>query len=267
MLFHKDLKQIRATSLLNMCLALLLVPSLLHAEMEQVMQPSQVSASQEMQMPAQQPAQNTGETICQRMRMNRQQEINRNPSLKLLVPLRKSSDANCFSPAENLYLTSLVVAQMELGPNAPWYQTMGNQNKEKARLACEVMGYGSSPQTLSMDECITARYGEMMRPYNDEYRTESTTYIGKRNNRGEVLVQQCVTAFYQNLPQLPKQIQFPLAYYDRKLHSYPDWYLESRLEDTEWLSNMQKTMASQVIREALVKQCPGDMIWWLYLST
>ena len=246
MLFHKDLNCIILAA------ALLATP---------------FAYADEQTMPMQQSMQNTGESICQRMRMHRQMEINRNPDLKLLVPLRKSSDANCFSPAENLYFSSLVVAQKNLGVNAPWYHTMGEENKEKARLACEVMGYGSTPLTMSMEECIAARYSEMMRPYNDEYRLESTDYILQRNTKGEELVEQCVTAFYQNLPQLPKQIQFPLAYYDRKLHSYPDWYLESRLDDTNWLMNMQKTMASQVISEALNEQCPGDMIWWLYLST
>ncbi|CAM3465120.1 hypothetical protein [Parendozoicomonas haliclonae] len=206
-------------------------------------------------------------TLCEKMRMERQHEINRNPDIDLLVPLRQSSDANCFSPAENLYFVSLVAAEAKLGPNSPWYQTMGEENRGKAKLACEVMGYAESPQTMTMDECIAARYNEMMQPYNDEYRNESTDYINKRNALGEELVEQCVTAFYQNLPNLPRQIQFPLAYYDRKLHAYPDWYLEARLNDNDWLMNMQKTMASQVIGEALDKQCPGDMIWWLYLST
>ncbi len=206
-------------------------------------------------------------SLCDKMRMERQQEINRNPDIELLVPLRKSSDANCFSPAENLFYVSLVVAEAELGTNAPWYESMGETNTEKAKLACEVMGYADTPLSMSMEECVTARYNEMMRPYNDEYRQESTDYITKRNMLGEKLVEQCVTAFYQNLPQLPRQIQFPLAYYDRKLHAYPAWYLEARLNDTEWLMNMQKTMASQVIHDALKEQCPGDMIWWLYLST
>ncbi len=225
--------------------------------------------SQPIQNPAQAAPQSSAQpdNLCGEMRVHRQHEINRNPALKLLVPLRKSSDANCFSPAENLYFVGLVAAQKKLGPNSPWYNTIGEENKNKAKLACEVMGYGSTPLTLSMEECLEARYNEMMQPYNDEYRTESTKYINDRNRLGEDLLQRCVTAFYQNLPQLPRQIQFPLAYYDRKLHSYPSWYLENRLDDNDWLMNMQKTMASQVIAEALGPQCPGDMIWWLYLST
>ncbi|MCL6271772.1 hypothetical protein M3P05_17775 [Sansalvadorimonas sp. 2012CJ34-2] len=216
---------------------------------------------------AEDPFQGQTDNICDQRRLDRQHSINRDPELELLVPLRKSSDANCFSPAENLYFASLVAAQSELGQNAGWYDTLGNQNKEKAKLACDVMGYGTTPLNLSLEECIDARYSEMMQPYNDEYRSESAIYIAKRNKRGEELVQQCVTAFYQNLPQLPRQIQFPLAYYDRKLHAYPEWYVESRLDDDEWLMDMQKTMASQVIKDALHVQCPGDMIWWLYLST
>ena len=205
--------------------------------------------------------------ICEMRRMDRQHSINRDPELELLVPLRKSSDANCFSPAENLYFASLMAAQEKLGQNAGWYETLGMQNREKAKLACDVMGYGSTPLNLSLEDCIEARYSEMMQPYNDEYRDESAVYIGKRNRLGEELVQQCVTAFYQNLPQLPRQIQFPLAYYDRRLHSYPDWYVQNRMNDNEWLADMQNTMASQVIKDALHVQCPGDMIWWLYLST
>ncbi|MTI13635.1 hypothetical protein [Sansalvadorimonas verongulae] len=256
MLFHKDLKQF----ITIFCIPFVSAWVSLHAHGNDAMM-----AIPQEQM--QQPAPNTAESICQRMRMHRQMDINRNPDLKLLVPLRKSSDANCFSPAENLYFVSLIVAQKELGTNAPWYQTTGDDNKEKARLACDLMGYDSEPLTMSMEECIAARYDEMMHSYNNEYRTETTDYILKRNTRGEELVNQCVTAFYQNLHQLPKQIQFPLAYYDRKLHSYPDWYVENRIHDNDWLMSMQKTMASQVISEALQEQCPGDMIWWLYIST
>ncbi len=208
-------------------------------------------------------------TLCASMRMERQHEINRNPDIEQLVPLRKSSNANCFIPSENLYFASLVAAEKKLGLHAPWYQTIGEEIREKARLACEVMGYGDSPQTMTMtmNECIAVRHNEMMNPYNDQYRQESIQYINKRNDMGAQLVEQCVSAFYQKLPKLPRQIQFPLAYYDRKIHAYPSWYLESQIHDDDWLVNMQKTMASHVITKALGTQCPGDMIWWLYLST
>ena len=216
--------------------------------------------------PATAPGYTDSQDYCERRRLERQRDINNNPDIDLRIPLRQTGDANCFTPAENLYFVSLVSAQDELGKNAPWYDNMSVKTRKKAELACQVMGYGEGPLSMSYEDCIDERFLELMEPYNDEYREESAIYINKRNRRSEEIVKQCVTAFHQNLPQLPRQIQFPLAYYDKKLHSYPAWYFEGRLDDEAWIESMQETRASDVVTDALGEQCPGDMVFWLYLS-
>lgn len=206
------------------------------------------------------------QTLCDDARIERQQDINRNPDIKPLGQLHKSGEASCFSPAENLYYLGLIEAEAQLGEHAPWYQATDKSSHVKAELACEVMGYTGTPLPAT-EACVTARYNEIMAPYEEKYEQETIDYIGKRNSLAEKLVVQCVTAFHQHLPQLPQQIQLPLAYYDRKLYSYPDWYVEARIDDNQWLMDMRNTLASEVVRDALKEQCPGDMIWWLYIST
>lgn len=227
--------------------------------------------SADSRQPAIQPAttqEHSGsQDYCELQRLKRQQAINNDPNIDLRIPLRQAGDANCFSPAENLYFVSLVAAQEELGKNAPWYDSMSAKNRKKAELACQVMGYGEGGVlNMSYNDCVNERFLELMGYYDDEYRKESATYINKRNQRGEQLVRQCVTAFYRNLPKLPRKIQFPLAYYDKKLRSYPAWYFEEQLNDDEWITNMQKTRASDVVTDSLGEQCPGDMVFWLYIA-
>lgn len=204
--------------------------------------------------------------ICQDVRQSREKQINHDPEIELQVPLRVSGRAGCFSPAENLFLTALVVAQEQLGPNAPWYKKRSLENKAKSERACEVLGYGANQFGKSMRQCVSERFSELMLPYSSEYKKQSAAYINKRNMAGEDLMNQCLSFFYRKLPELPRSLYFPLAYYNRKVHSYPDWYIEKKMQDTQWLQNMGSVKASDILAEAVGDVCPGDMIWWLYMK-
>ena len=202
---------------------------------------------------------------CEQVRTVRQRNINSNPLVELKDILRKNGKSNCFSPAENLYFISIMEAQKHVGKNALWYEALSKSNRKKAKMGCKVMGYGEGPLSMALDKCIQRRFHELMIPYNAQYQKESAAYIDKRNSFAEKLVSECVTAFHQNLPKLPRRIQFPLAYYDKKLRAYPGWYFESKIADSGWIENMQNTYASTIVKDTLAKYCPGDMVYWLYL--
>jgi len=204
--------------------------------------------------------------ICVDIRQTREKLINFDPEINLQVPLRVSGRSGCFTPAENLFLVSLISAQSELDPNAPWYKKRSIENKAKSEKACEILGYGRNQFGKSMSQCVEERFNELMQPFNAEYKKESAAYINKRNNRGEALMKQCLAAFYRQLPSLPRSIYFPLAYYDKKVHSYPDWYVQEKMHDNHWLQNMGSAQASDIVIEALSEACPGDMVWWLYMK-
>ena len=204
---------------------------------------------------------------CYPIRQARQDAIGRTAKIISSVPLHKSPDAHCFSPAENLYMAALLVAQQRLGPNASWYHQMSEENRKKAELGCTVMGYGAARSLAPLDECTEERYSELMESFDQEYRETSIDYIDKRNTMADQLSRSCLSAFYQHAPHLPQQINYPLAYYNGRIHSYPPEFIEKKLYDEQWLLNMQRTMADEVVHDMLHEQCPGEMTWWLYLPS
>lgn len=203
---------------------------------------------------------------CSRMRQERQRQINSSSEFVLKTPLWQSGEARCFIPAENLYYVSLVLAQKELDKPGLWYDDIKKTLREKAALACQIMGYDEEGIAgMSSKECVHERFQELIKLYKYEYQEEIEAFISERNHQGEYIVNQCVTAFYQSLPSLSQRIQFPLAYYDMKIESYPVWYLKDGLDNSDRLEGMRETLASDVVKDALSEQCPGEMIYWLYL--
>lgn len=200
--------------------------------------------------------------FCEQERLQRQQDINRNPDIESTGLLHEQGGSTCFSPHENLYFTALMAAEETLGEHAPWYREISDSSREKALKACRVLGYEGS--RLAMEQCQAARYRELMHRHEARYESESISYINRRNRQAEQLVQECVAALHQNLHKLPQSILLPVAYYDRNLRTYPAWYVEERVDDQDWLENIQGTRAHEVLEATLEGQCPGDMIWWLY---
>ena len=204
---------------------------------------------------------------CMDARQIRSQKIQHEPEIKSSIPLGSAGNTTCFSPSENLHYAALIAAQNMLGTNAPWYKQIRLDSKDKAEKACKIMGYGRDQLNKSLDKCIRERFAELMKPYNEKYRLEATTYINKRNSKGAQLVKQCVAAFYNKLPELPRAIHFPLAYYDRKVHSYPEEFLKKQMKDMAWLQQIGSVKNSDILRTLIGDQCPGEMIWWLYISS
>lgn len=213
------------------------------------------------------PAHNHSLSYCQHVRIKRQTQINSVNDIEIPIPLRQLVDANCFTPAENIYFIGLAIAQEEIGSMDPWHDNLHIKLRKKAELACQIMGYNNTPTpTAPFEQCVNARTFELLAPYEERYQASIASHINNRNRRGEELTHQCVTAFHHKLPRLPRQIQFPLAYYDKKLHSYPAGYLEGRIGHDTWLENSRGVHASDLVRDVLGEQCPGNMIFWLYLS-
>ncbi len=205
--------------------------------------------------------------FCSNIREQRKVQIEGGAEIILDVPLRLSDRATCFSPSENLFLISLIESQKALGLNAFWYTEISNANKEKSEHACEILEFGKNRVNKSFEQCVKERYTELMQPYAKKYEHETSAYIQKRNMLGEKLMKQCLTAFYSQLPKLPRTINFPLAYYNKQIHSFPDWYIEEKLDDDAWLQNMRTIQASDIVSKLVGESCPSDMIWWLYMQS
>ncbi|MCK5895025.1 MAG: hypothetical protein KAG53_11640 [Endozoicomonadaceae bacterium] len=205
---------------------------------------------------------------CSRIRLERQQQINRNSDITLETPLWQSGESRCFIPAENLYYIALILGQDKIESPKPWYDNIKKTLNGKAVLACEVMGYGEDNSIgISSKECVRKRLQELIKPYENEYQKKMMDFISQRNQRAEDMVHQCVIAFYRSLPSFPNQIKFPLAYYDMKIDSYPAWYLKNGLDNFDRLEGVRDTRASDVVKDALSQQCPSEMIFWLYLPS
>ena len=229
------------------------------------------SASASVTVDAQQPdahvQKEQSRKACMEARQVRNHKIQYESEIKPAIPLGRPGNTACFSPSENLYYTALIAAQNMLGINAPWYGQARFDSRQKAEQACNAMGYEGDQLNKKLDQCIRERFTGLMKQYDERYRLETTAYISRRNARGTQLVKQCREAFHRKIPELPRTIYFPLAYYDRKVHSFPEEFLKKHMGDMTWLQQIGSVKNSDILRALIGEQCPGEMIWWLYTSS
>ena len=200
--------------------------------------------------------------FCQRVRVEREKHLNLTADLKPGGTLLTDDSAICFTADENLLFVANQEAQIILGPYAPWYLSLSQENRERVAEACEVMGFETDRNERAYETCLENRYKELMGPYEDRYRRESIGYISKRQSMAHSLVAQCNAALRVKRPLLPRDLTFPVALYDRNLSTIPSWMLEEGLLDDIWLKRKGIVKAKDVMQAALGSECPGNMVLW-----
>ena len=205
----------------------------------------------------------TDSEFCQKARYERETAVSKEPDLIKIDAVNTEDAALCFSPDENLYFVANQEAQTILGPHAPWYLQIAAEFRERVTEACRIMGYQNDEISRAYDHCIENRFEELMGPYEDKYRREAGNYVQKRKQIAESLVVRCDAALSIKRGRLPKDLRFPLAYYDTGISSLPNWFVEEKLDDPKWIKKMNKLKANDVMNEILGDDCPGNMVYWV----
>ena len=206
----------------------------------------------------------TDTEFCRKARYNRESFISKEPDLiKGTEPVHTNDLAMCFSPDENLFFIANREAQKILGPHAPWYLDISDEFRVRVQEACKIMGFKNDEISRAYDHCVESRYEELMGPYETRYRREASGYIVKRRQVAESLVVRCDAALSIKRSRLPRDIRFPIAYYDPNLSSVPRWLLEDRIDDTDWLQRMSKLKVNDIMADVLSNDCPGNMVYWV----
>ena len=205
----------------------------------------------------------TDSDFCQKARYERETAMSQEPDLSKIDAVNTQDATMCFSPDENLYFVAVQEAQNIIGPHALWYIKIGEEARARAKEACKVMGYVNDEVSRAYDHCVENRYEELMGPYEDKYRREAGEYIRKRRQMAENLVVRCDAALSIKRSRLPREIRFPLAYYDKRISAVPSWFLEEKLGDEKWLERMSQLKANELMREVLGEECPGSMVYWV----
>ena len=200
--------------------------------------------------------------LCQQIRIQRERELNLTADLKPGGTLLTDDASICFTAEENLLFVANQEAQIILGPYAPWYLMLSEENRERVEDVCEVIGFETDKTEQAYKNCVDNRYRELMGPYEERYRRESMGYIGKRQSMAYQLVAKCNAALRTKRPLLPRDLSFPVALYDRNLNTIPSWMLEEGSLDHLWLKRKGIVKAKDVMQAALGADCPGNMVLW-----
>ncbi len=203
--------------------------------------------------------------FCRKARYERESSIAKEADLlKEKYNSRQTDDLiMCFSPDENLLFLANQEAQKILGPHAPWYIKISEEFRVRVEEACNILGFENNERSRAYDQCVESRFEELMGPYQSRYQRESSSYINKRRQVAESLIVRCDAALSVKRSQLPSEIRFPIAYYDQGAHSVPQWLLEEKIDDDQWLINMNKFKVSDIMHDVLGNDCPGHMVKWV----
>lgn len=79
----------------------------------------------------------------------------------------------------------------------------------------------------------------------------------------ESLVVRCDAALSIKRARLPRDLKFPLAYYDKRINALPNWYLEEKLDDTDAIKKIGDLKANELMTDVLGDDCPGNMVYWV----
>ena len=202
--------------------------------------------------------------FCRKARYERETFVSQEPDLiKDSTPVHSNDLAMCFSPDENLFFIANKEAQKILGPHAPWYLQISSEFRARVEEACNIMGFENDEISRAFDHCVESRYEELMGPYEIKYRREAGSYISKRRQVAESLVVRCDAALSIKRTRLPRDIRFPIAYYDPNFSSVPQWLLEERIDDNVWLERMSKLKVNDIMHDVVGNDCPGNMVYWV----
>ncbi|WP_299735717.1 hypothetical protein [uncultured Endozoicomonas sp.] len=204
-----------------------------------------------------------GSEICDTARLNRDDKMRNDPSIANEFPLHLHKPSSCFTPDENLLFIANIEAQKALGPNAPWYTELKEEVRGRVKKACDVLGYKNSEVSRAYDHCLESRYEELISPHVDKYERETDNYLNKRQQIANSLMVRCDASLSVKRHRLPKEMRFPVAWYNADSRSVPEWLMEEKLEGDEWLENLHKMKLDDIMAEVMGKDCPGEMIYWV----
>lgn len=205
--------------------------------------------------------------FCRKARYDRETDVQKEPDLiQGTEPVHTNDQNLCFSPDENLLFTANQEAQKILGPHAPWYVKISTEFRARVQEACKILGFQNDEVSRAYDHCVESRFEELMGPYEDRYRREAGSYIGKRREVAESLVVRCDAALSIKRSRLPRELRFPIAYYDPNLNSVPRWLVEDKMDDNAWLASLDNLKVNDIMYEVLGNDCPGQMVYWVTYS-
>lgn len=201
--------------------------------------------------------------LCNAARRTREQLIRQEPYISIKAPIHSQNISSCFTPDENLAFVATLEAQRVLGPNAPWYQEISRDIKNRVTEACGIMGYENSDISRAYDFCLESRQKELLSPYEEKYAKESGKYLRKRRQVADSLVVRCDASLSVKRNRLPGNMRFPVAWYNADTQSVPSWLLEEKLSDDQWLEQIGKLKLDNIMADVLGNDCPGEMIYWV----
>ena len=201
--------------------------------------------------------------LCNAARRTRQQLMRQEPTLGRQAPVHAQSLSSCFTPDENLLFVATIEAQKVLGANASWYEKLNQDTKSRVTEACDIMGYENSNVSRAYDYCMESRYEELMGPYEEKFAKESIKYLRKRQQVADSLVVRCDASLSVKRSRLPKDMRFPVAWYNSDSQSVPAWLLEEKMDNDEWLEKIGRLKLDNIMEDVLGSDCPGEMIYWV----
>ena len=62
-------------------------------------------------------------------------------------------------------------------------------------------------------------------------------------------------------------MRFPVAWYNPDSRSVPNWLLEEKMNDDQWLENIGRLKLNDIMQDVLGNDCPGEMVYWVTYDT
>ena len=202
-------------------------------------------------------------TLCEQARLDRENAMRSTTSPIFDMPIRKSGLEKCFKWNENIFFSAVISVQHEFQFMEDWYAVQRSVNRERADAACKALGFGIDRGNKTFSQCVKEQERVLMAPYDKSYALAQQRYIEERNAKATALAQRCFAAFMKQLPHFG-DIEFPLAYYDDIVNSYPREYIDKNLSSLDTLEKLSVTYGSDIVKSFLKDDCHSEMIWWLY---
>ena len=201
--------------------------------------------------------------FCYDARRRRDNLIRQEASITIKAPIHTQDISSCFTPDENLAFTATLEAQRVLGPHAQWFKDISEDIKNRVIEACSIMGYENSNTSRAYDYCLENQHKKLISPHIEKYQKESNRYLRKRQQIADSLVVRCDASLSIKRSRLPKEMRFPIAWYNTNRQSVPNWMMEEKIEDNEWLENIGKLKTDNIMVDVLGNDCPGEMVYWV----
>jgi len=200
---------------------------------------------------------------CQNKRLERERLINYAPYIQIKPPLHHLPVSRCFSLEENLFYVSIEVAQNRMGRTEVWYKEVTNNKRDKFYKICTEARNGYNFIYANVETCISEKLKFTLSSFENNSVPEDKNYINQRNMLAKNITENCNSAFRHQYYDLSKKYKFPLAYNDKKVNSFPSWFINGSLKDEKSIEELQSRHSSDIVKLALHGACPGQTIFWV----